>query len=305
MGLFSRKNRGPQMPNGVTESWNEADQAVVVSIPFDARGLPSEVADRLSDDVIATVAAVQNGEFGYSIPDGVTGAKVRVEVNTGATTLSEVPQHTIEILRERLGKSMELSVATDPAAVAQAEKEAADEAIRKAATPQMPDLPRYDENGKKLSLWQSMKLAAEQAADQQNAALAAAAPKIDPRADLEPAEYYWDEESSKLRADIVLLGEEEADSQTSVDINYLVESTLALLGAPETLALVPAGNNDYEIELTVAVNDEAVGPITRAKLREGEEQFEGTRVEFVVMYEPREIIEAMINGEDISEATGE
>lgn len=305
MGLFSRKKRGPEMPEGVTESWNDDEKAVVVSIPFDARGLPTEVADRLSDDVIGTVGAVQAGEFGYSIPEGVTGAKVRVEINTGATPLGEVPLKTVEILRERLGKSMDLTVTTDPAAIAKAEADAAEAAAKKAAAPGMPDLPRYDENGKKLSLWQSMKLAAEQAAEQQTAAIAAAAPMIEPRADLEPAEYYWDDAEGILRADIVLLGEEDADSQTAVDVNYLVEATLANLGLPETQSLVPEGNTDYEIGLTVAVNDDAVGPITRGKLREGEEQFEGTRVDFVVMFEPREIIEAMIDGEDVSMTTGE
>lgn len=297
MGLFSRKNRGPALPHDVTESWSQSDNAVVVSIPFDARGLPSEVADRLSDDVIATVGAVQNGEFGYSIPEGVTGAKVRVEVNTGATTLGEVPMHTIEILRDRLGQAMELTVYTDPAAVEKARVEAEEAAAKKAGAPAgMPDLPRYDENGKKLSLWQSMKLAAEQATEQQNVAAAAAAPNIDPRADLEPAEFVWDEERNALCADIVLLGEDEADSQTAVDVNYLVEETLATLGTPEVKALIPEGNTDYEIRLTVAVNDDAVGPITRQKLREGEDQFEDTRIDFVVLYEPREMIESWLEG---------
>jgi hypothetical protein len=292
MGLFSRKNRGPKLPDGVTESWSDSDKAVVVSIPFDARGLPSEVADRLSDDVIATVGAVQNGEFGYCIPEGVSGAKVRVEVNTGATALGEVPTHTIEILRERLGQAMELTVATDAAAVAKAKADA-EEAAAKAASPAgMPELPRYDENGKKLSLWQSMKLAAEQ----QTAATASAAPEIDPRADLEPAEWIWVEESNALRADIVLLGEEHADSQTSVDISYLIESTLTNIGTPEVRGLIPEGNTDYEIWLTIAVNDDAVGPITRQKLHDGEDQFENTRVDFVVMYESREMIEDMLAG---------
>ncbi len=296
MGLFSRKRRGPALPEGVTEAWSEKDAAVVVSIPFDARGIPGEVADRLSDDVIATISAIQNGEFGYSIPEGFTGARVRVEVNTGATPLTEVPLHTIEILRERLGQSMELEVVTDPEAIARAKAEAEAAAAQKAAAPGMRDLPRYDENGKKLSLWESMKLAAEQAADAQTAAVAAAAPKIEPRADLEPAQFVWSDEDNALRADIVLLGEEHADSQTAVDINYLVESTLATLGTEEVTSQIPSGNTDYEIWLTVAVNDDAVGPLTRGKLREGEEQFEGTRVDFVVMYETREMIEDMLAG---------
>jgi len=46
--------------------------------------------------------------------------------------------------------------------------------------------------------------------------------------------------------------------------------------------------------LTVAVNEEAAGPKTRARLEQGEDQFEGTRVDFVVILEPRAAIEEML-----------
>ena len=295
MGLF-RKNKVVPVPEGVTESWSEQDQAVVVSIPFNAgKGLPSEIADKLSEQVIATIGAVQRGDhFGHSIPEGVTGAKVKIEVNTGATVLGEIPLSTLDILRERLGKSMEITVVTDPAAV-EAARVAKEEGAGKPAGA-MPELPKYGPNGEKLSIWQAMKLAAEQQAQGAGATAPAApaTPKIAPREDLEPAVFTWNEADSALRADIVLLGADDSDDQTDADLAYLVSSTLASLSAPETLAVVPTGVDSYEIQLTVAVNEEAAGPKTRARLEQGEDQFEGTRVDFVVILEPRAAIEEML-----------
>lgn len=294
MGLF-RKKKTAEVPQGTTEYWSQDDQAVVVSIPFDAsNGLPSEVADRLSNDVIATVGAVQRGEFGHSIPAGVTGAKVKIEVNTGATVLGEVPLHTIEILRESLGKSMEISVETDPEAV-EAARVAKEEKSSSGSTA-MPELPKYGPNGEKLSIWQAMKLAAEQqaAAQQEGVAAPAQTEKLAPRADLEPAVFTWNETDGALRADIVILGEDGADAQTEADVAHLVSATLGSLSAPATLAVVPEGAGTYDIQLTVAVNEEAAGTRTRARLEQGEDQFEGTRVDFVVMIEPRSAIEEML-----------
>lgn len=289
MNFFRRKPQAHAVPEGVTETWSPEDKKVIVTIPFDATGRDaSETADSLSNSVIATVNAVQAGEFGHSIPEGVSGATVMVQVYTGITPLGELPKQTLEILRERVGKAMEISVLTDPAPEG-TEVPAADAA----SAPIIPSVPRVGPNGEKLGLWASLKAAAEEQAAQVQAAQA---PALEPRADLEPAFFTWDSENTALRADIVLLGQAGADAQTKVDVNHLVEQTMASLTAPSTLELIPEGTTGYGIWLTVAVNEDAAGPLTRKKLEQGEEQFEGTRVDFVVMIEPREEIEKMLAG---------
>ncbi|WP_435300469.1 hypothetical protein [Timonella sp. A28] len=292
MGLFRRKQTVSAIPAGVTEYWSDEDTSVVVSIPFDASGRDeSHVADDLSNAVIATIGGIQSGDFGHCIPEGVSGARVKVEVNTGGTVLGPLSLHTLDILRERLGKSMSIDVKTDPQAVEAAEKAREEEA--KKPTPGMPELPKYDADGKKLSIWQSMKLAAEQQAQAANTASDSAA-SVSPREDLSPAVFTWNETDGALRADIVVLGEAGADAQTQADVSHLVERTLGSLNAAETLAVVPDGASGYDIQLTVAVNEDAAGPLTLAKLEQGENQFAGTRVDFVVIVDSRSAIEEMI-----------
>lgn len=287
MNFFRRKPQVPSLPAGISESWDAQAKQVVVHIPLDATGKDSSViADTLSDSVIATVQAVQAGEFGHTIPEGVTGATVRVQVDTGTTALGELPNRTLDILRERVGKSMEITVHTEPLP---------EGTIVDVETPDasmIPQISRTGPNGEKLGLWASLKAAAEEQAAQ----VQAQQPALTPTEGLDPAFFTWDEENNALRAEIVLLAKENADRQTQTDINHLVEQTIASLGAPDTKALIPEGNKDYGIWLTVAVNDDAVGPLTRKKLEQGEDQFAGTRVDFVVMIEPRAAIEEMLAG---------
>lgn len=287
MNFFRRKPQVPSLPAGISESWDAQAKQVVVHIPLDATGKDSSViADTLSDSVIATVQAVQAGEFGHTIPEGVTGATVRVQVDTGTTALGELPNRTLDILRERVGKSMEITVHTEPLPEGTiVEEETPNESM-------IPQISRTGPNGEKLGLWASLKAAAEEQAAQ----VQAQQPALTPTEGLDPAFFTWDEENNALRAEIVLLAKENADRQTQTDINHLVEQTIASLGAPDTKALIPEGNKDYGIWLTVAVNDDAVGPLTRKKLEQGEDQFAGTRVDFVVMIEPRAAIEEMLAG---------
>lgn len=294
MSFFRRKPQAPVLPQGVTEAWSTDEKKVIVTIPFDASGRDaSETADALSNSVIATVNAIQAGEFGHSIPEGVTGASVMVQVHTGTDKLGDIPTKTLDILRERVGKAMEIVVVTDPAP----EITDADESPAAAFT--APDIPRTGPNGEKLGLWASLKAAAEEQARASQATQGVhPAAVIEPRADLDPAYFAWDEENNALRADVVLLAESDTDAQTEADINFLVTQTISSLTAPETLALIPEGNTDYGIWLTVALNDDAAGPLTRKKLEQGEDQFADTRVDFVVMIEPREQIEEMITGQD-------
>ncbi|XBH20543.1 hypothetical protein V5R04_09875 [Jonesiaceae bacterium BS-20] len=287
MNFFRRKPQVSSLPADISESWDAQAKQIVVHIPLDATGKDSSViADTLSDSVIATVQAVQAGEFGHTIPEGVTGATVRVQVDTGTTALGELPNRTLDILRERVGKSMEITVHTEPLPEGTiVEEETPNESM-------IPQIPRTGANGEKLGLWASLKAAAEEQAAQ----VQAQQPALTPTEGLDPAFFTWDEENNALRAEIVLLAKENADRQTQTDINHLVEQTIASLGAPDTKALIPEGNKDYGIWLTVAVNDDAVGPLTRKKLEQGEDQFAGTRVDFVVMIEPRAAIEEMLAG---------
>lgn len=287
MNFFRRKPQVPPLPQGVSESWDAQARQVVVNIPLDASGKDaSAIADTLSDSVIATVQAVQSGEFGHTIPEGTTGATVRVQVHTGTTPLGEIPSQTLEILRERVGKSMEIVVHTDPLPEGTIVADDAPEA------PFVPQIQRTGPNGEKLGLWASLKAAAEEQAAQ----VQAQQPALTPTEGLDPAYFTWDEENNALRAEVVLLAKENQDRQTQTDVNFLVEQTIASLGAPDTKALIPEGNTDYGIWLTVAINDDAVGPLTRKKLEQGEDQFAGTRIDFVVMIEPRAAIEEMIAG---------
>jgi|GEM_PF-2959897 len=307
MGIFSKKPRGPVVPEGVTERWSQEDQAVIVTLPFDqGRALPSEVADRLSNELIATINAVQGGEFGHSIPEDVTSAKVSIEVNTGAKVLGEIPMHTVEILRERLGKSMDISVVTDPDAIAAAEEEAALEAASAANRPRTqigaggtPEIPKFGPDGKKLKFSERMRMMTEMMMEQQqnlNGVLNGIPDAVDPTEGLTATEFVWNPEDNSLDADVVFLGEPDSDAQTAADINDIVEKTIASLGTPEVKALIPEGNTSYGITLTVAVNEDAAGPATKAKLEQGEKQFAGTRVEFISIIDPRADIEAMVEG---------
>lgn len=287
MNFFRRKPAGPLLPEEVFETWSAENKQVLVTIPFDATDRDaSATSDKLSDAVIATVNAIQNGEFGHCIPEGTTGATVAVQVHTGITPLGPMPTRTLDILREQVGKAMEITVQTDPAPEGLIKEDDGPSA------PFVPQIPRTGANGEKLGLWASLKAAA----DQQSVQVQENLTPLAPRTDLAPAFFSWDEENDALRADVVLLAEADSDRQTQADVNFLVEKTIASLAAPSTLELIPEGNTQYGIWLTVAVNEDAAGPLTRKKLEQGEDQFDGTRIDFVVMIEPREVIEEMLAG---------
>lgn len=262
---FSRRPAPVPIPEGVTERWSQEDNAVVVTLPFDASGRDaSATADLLSESVVATVNAVQAGEFGHSIPAGATNAGVRIEVHTGVVALGPLALRRVEILQERLGVSIPLSVRTDeaPAVPEVVEPEVVEPAVTLEKAPSAPPAP--------------------------------AAPE--PTVGLVAAPYVWDDENERLRAEIVYLGETGADAQTQVDLQRLVELTVAALASPETRALVPAdAPAEHPIWLTVAVNEDAVGPLTEQLFEVGEDQFDGTRVDFAAVPEPRETIVEMLS----------
>ena len=268
---FSRRPEPVPIPDGVTERWSDDENSVVVTLPFDASGRDASVtADQLSESVVATVNAVQAGEFGHSIPAGATNAGVRIEIHTGVVPLGPLAQRRVEILQERLGVSIPLEVRTDeaPPAPEVVEPEVVEPAAGStgaaAATPTAP-------------------------------LTKAVPPAPEATPGLVAAPYVWDDENERLRAEIVYLGAAGADAQTQVDLQRLVELTVAALASPETRALVPAdASAEHPIWLTVAVNEDAVGPLTEQLFEVGEDQFDGTRVDFAAVTEPRDAIVEML-----------
>lgn len=294
---FSRKQPVASIPEGVTETWSEQENSVVIHVPINA-AIPdtSLVADQLSERVIATVGAVQAGLFGHCIPDGATGAGVRIQVDTGTTPLPPLAEHGLEILREHLGQSIPLSVVTaKPAPAAKApkgkrKKAGAGQAGAGASTQSAPADAVADDG--------------EDAADEDETPAVVEPVVVEPAViepavtpGLVPAAYTWDSENERLRAEIVYVGATGADAQTQVDVRTLVELTIAALASPETRAQIPAeAPAGHPVWLTVVVNEDAVGPLTDKMFEDGEDQFEGTRVDFVVMTEPREVVEEMLAG---------
>lgn len=292
---FSRKQPAASIPEGVTETWSAEENSVVIHVPINA-ALPdtSLVADQLSERVIATVGAVQAGLFGHCIPDDASGAGVRIQVDTGTTPLPPLAEHGVEILREHLGQSIPLSVVTEkpaPAAKAPKGKRKKPGAAQggTAATPASSGTPGAATDA-----------AAAEAEDDalETDVQPVAAPVVvepAPTPGLAPAAYTWDPENERLRAEILYLGAPDADAQTQVDVRTLVELTIAALAAPDTRAQIPAAASaGHPVWLTVVVNEDAVGPLTEKMFEDGEDQFEGTRVDFVVMTEPREVVVGML-----------
>lgn len=258
---FSRKPAVVALPPGVTEVWAADENSVVVHLPFDSSSRDASlVADTLSDAIVAVVRSVQDGEFGHSIPEGTSGAGVRIQVDA-TTPLGPLAKRNVEILQERLGRSIPLSVVETPLPVVVEEEPAA-------ATAVAPAVP--------------------------------ATPVVrgpEPSEGLVPGVFVWDEENSRLRTEIVLLGETGADAQTQVDLRRLVELTIASLATPTVRETIPAdAPDDYAVWLTVVVNEDAAGPLTEKMFTDGEEQFEDTRVDFVAMTEPRETVVEMLAG---------
>lgn len=256
---FSRKPAAAALPPGVTEVWAAEENSVVVHLPFDSSSRDASlVADTLSDAIVAVVRAVQAGEFGHSIPEGTSGAGVQIQVDA-TTPLGPLAQRNVEILQERLGRSIPLSVVEQPLPVVVEEEPAP------ATAPAAPAAPVVR--------------------------------GPEPSEGLVPAVFVWDEENERLRTEIVLLGETGADAQTQVDLRRLVELTIASLASPSVRALVPAdAPSDYAVWVTVVVNEDAAGPLTEKMFTDGEEQFEDTRVDFVAMTEPRATVEEMLAG---------
>lgn len=255
---FSRKPSVAALPAGVTEVWAAEENSVVVHLPFDS-GSPdaSLVADTLSDAIVAVVRSVQAGEFGHSIPEGTSGAGVRIQVDA-TTPLGPLAKRNVEILQERLGRSIPLSVVETPLPVVVEEEPAA-------AAPATPAAPVVR--------------------------------GPEPSEGLVPAVFVWDEENGRLRTEIVLLGETGSDAQTQVDLRRLVELTIASLATPSVREAIPTdAPEDYAVWITVVVNEDAAGPLTEKMFTDGEEQFEDTRVDFVAMTEPRETVEEMLAG---------
>lgn len=293
---FSRKVRAAYIPEGVTETWSETENSVVVHIPIDAsRPDTSVTADRLSELVIATVGAVQAGLFGHCIPDGASGAGVRIQIDTGTTPLPPLAEHGVEILREHLGQSIPLSVVTEkPAPAAKApkgkrKKAGQPAAAKTAASLAKPDASDAADTSDEDDEFEEIDEIAEDTTP------VIVEPATTPG--LEAAAYTWDSENDRLRAEIIYLGAAGADAQTQVDVRTLVELTIAALAAPATRAQVPAeAPAGHPVWLTVVVNEDSVGPLTETMLEDGEDQFEGTRVDFVVMTEPREVVVEMLAG---------
>ncbi|SDD62534.1 hypothetical protein SAMN05216410_3590 [Sanguibacter gelidistatuariae] len=290
---FSRKVRAAYIPEGVTETWSAEENSVVVHVPIDASSPDTSVtADRLSELVIATVGAVQAGLFGHSIPDGASGAGVRIQVDTGTDPLPPLAEHGVEILREHLGQSIPLSVVTaKPAPVAKAPKGKRKKAGQAAGTPATAG----------VSLAKDEATSSDDSDDELDEEATVVAPPavVEPpaRPGLEPAAYTWDSENERLRAEIVYLGAADSDAQTQVDVRTLVEITIAALASPATRAQIPAeAPASHPVWLTVVVNEDAVGPLTEKMFENGEDQFEGTRVDFVVVTEPREVVVGMLAG---------
>lgn len=288
---FSRKQPAASIPEGVTETWSAEENSVVIHVPINA-ALPdtSLVADQLSERVIATVGAVQAGLFGHCIPDDATGAGVRIQVETGTTPLPPLAEHGVEILREHLGQSIPLSVVTEkPAPAAKAPKGKRKKAGQGGAAA----------GAATGSSSATADAVTEEAEDETpEAEVKPAAPVVvepAPTPGLAPAAYTWDSENERLRAEILYLGAPDADAQTQVDVRTLVELTIAALASPETRAQIPAeAPAGHPVWLTVVVNEDAVGPLTEKMFEDGEDQFEGTRVDFVVMTEPREVVVGML-----------
>ena len=268
---FSRRPVPVPIPDGVTERWSDDENSVVVTLPFDASGRNASVtADQLSESVVATVNAVQAGEFGHSIPAGATNAGVRIEIHTGIVPLGPLALRRVEILQERLGVSIPLEVRTDEAPP---EPEVVEPEVVEPATG-----------------------SAGAAVTTPSVPLTKAPPVPEPTPGLVAAPYVWDDENERLRAEIVYLGATGADAQTQVDLQRLVELTVAALASPETRALVPAGAAaEHPIWLTVAVNEDAVGPLSEELFEVGEDQFDGTRVDFAAVTEPRDTIVEMLS----------
>lgn len=294
---FSRKARAASIPEGVTETWSAEENSVVVHIPINASHPDASVtADRLSELVIASVGAVQAGLFGHCIPDGTSGAGVRIQVDTGTTPLPPLAEHGVEILREHLGQSIPLSVVTEKAAPAakapkanKGKRKKAGQPAAAASSPAQPDVSAEDISAGDI--------AAEDEADDVDEDPTPNAGEPVPTAGLVPAAYTWDCENERLRAEIVYLGAAGDDAQTQVDVRTLVEATIAALGAPTTQAQIPTdAPAGHPVWLTVVVNEDAVGPLTEKMLEDGEDQFDGTRVDFVVVTEPREVVEGMLAG---------
>lgn len=276
---FARKSKPLPLPDGVTETWSAEENLVVVHLPFAADGVDASlVADELTDAVVATVQAVQAGEFGHSIPDGVTGAGARIQIETGTTPLGPLAQHNVEILTERLGKSIPLSVHTSEPAPAPVKVKTSTKKKKAAAAAIVAAADAADADASET----------ETAADE-------IAPSIEAAPGLVAAPFIWDEELSGLRAEIIYLGAVDSDAQTQVDVRRLVELTIASLASPDVQALVPTdAPQGYPMWLTVVVNDDATGPLTEQMFEDGEEQFEGTRVDFVPMTEPRATVQEML-----------
>lgn len=195
-----------------------------------------KTADELTQRIIATVNAVQAGEFGQSIPDGVQGATVTLVVDCGDTAITPLATQAIEVLRERLGKSMPIMVQSNPDAARTGAHGDTSAAVS------LPTVPRTGPDGKKLGLWDSLKAAAEEQARAQSAA--AGSPRA-PRDTLTLPTYTWNDNATELQADIIVLGDAGDDEQTRTDVSYLVEQSLAALATPEVTSPVPAGTEGY------------------------------------------------------------
>ncbi|MBI9114493.1 hypothetical protein [Sanguibacter suaedae] len=235
----------------------------MVTVPFEVTPRDeSTTADRLSETIVATVKNVQAGSFGHSIPEGVTDAGVRINVESTAP-IGTLAERQVEILTERLGRSIPLTVTT----VVPPEP---------APEPEPVEPP---------------------ASEGTSAAAVRGPARPEPSPGLVAAPYVWDAEKEHLRAEVVYLGEEGADAQTQADVRRLVELTVADLASPTTQALVPPdASESFTVWLTVAVNEDAVGPLTEKLFEDGEDQFEDTRVDFVALTEPRTTIEEMLAG---------
>ncbi|WP_100349964.1 hypothetical protein [Luteimicrobium subarcticum] len=105
----------PPVPDDVTETWRASTNEVVLRASLDeAADEDRETAEALSDLVLGVVRGVQEGAFGHSMPEGASGASVRLEVALCDDDFGPYTRHEAEDLTGRLQGVAPLGVVTYP-----------------------------------------------------------------------------------------------------------------------------------------------------------------------------------------------
>lgn len=101
------------LPVGVIETWDRERNLLVYHIPVDTIAKDDyDLSEYLSETIINTIEAIQNGQAGQKLPEDVSSSGIEIEISPTPGPLGELSHNTVKTFQEKLQSSVPITVIT-------------------------------------------------------------------------------------------------------------------------------------------------------------------------------------------------